>query len=117
MICALAMSYGNPSIKKALEKLREQNCKKLLILPMYPQYSATTVASVFDEVSAQLRKWRWIPELRFINQSHDEEMLYCRLLLHVFPFSARKNRQELINLAEHLFCLIPWNSLKVSIRC
>ena len=68
MICALAMSYGNPSIKKALEKLREQNCKKLLILPMYPQYSATTVASVFDEVSAQLRKWRWIPELRFINQ-------------------------------------------------
>ena len=56
MVCALAMSYGNPSIKKALEKLREQNCKKLLVLPMYPQYSATTVASVFDEVCRQVKK-------------------------------------------------------------
>ena len=85
MICALAMSYGNPSIKKALEKLREQNCKKLLILPMYPQYSATTVASVFDEVSAQLRKWRWIPELRFINQYHDEEIYIEAIAASLFP--------------------------------
>ena len=55
---------------------------------MYPQYSATTVASVFDEVSAQLRKWRWIPELRFINQYHDEEIYIEAIAASLFP--ARK---------------------------
>jgi len=41
-------------------------------LPLYPQYSATTTASIFDEVTRQLRGWRWLPELRFINHYHDE---------------------------------------------
>ena len=88
MICALAMSYGNPSIKETLEKLREQNCKKLLVLPMYPQYSSATVASVFDEISTQLKKWRWIPELRFVNQYHDEAV-YIQAIAASF-FSAPK---------------------------
>lgn len=68
----LAMRYGTPSIASALEKLREKNCKRILILPFYPQYSATTTASVFDEVTKVLRGWRWVPELRFINQYHDD---------------------------------------------
>lgn len=73
MVCSLAMSYGEPSIAKGLDYLRSQNCNQLLVLPMYPQYSATTVAEVFDLVTNQLQKWRWIPELRFINQYHDEK--------------------------------------------
>ena len=90
---ALAMSYGNPSIKEALEKLKEQNCKKLLVLPMYPQYSAATVASVFDEVCTQLKKWRWIPELRFINQYHDEK-IYIDAIAASF-FSAQKIEKKI----------------------
>ena len=51
---------------------------------MYPQYSATTVASVFDEVCRQLRKWRWIPELRFINQYHDEAVYIQAIAASIF---------------------------------
>ncbi len=96
MICALAMSYGKPSICDALENLREQNCKKLLVLPMYPQYSATTVASVFDEVCTQLKKWRWIPELRFVNQYHDEEAYIRALAASLLPFKKIAKNQKIV---------------------
>ena len=69
---ALGMRYGNPSIRSALEQLRDAGVRRLLVLPMYPQYSATTTASIFDAVSSELRGWRWLPELRFINHFHDE---------------------------------------------
>ncbi len=68
----LAMRYGNPSIADALTELRRANVRRLIILPMYPQYSGSTVGSVFDEVARQLSKLRWLPECRFINQYFDE---------------------------------------------
>ncbi len=68
---ALAMRYGNPSIVSGLEALHSANAHRVLVLPLYPQYSATTTASVFDAVTEELRRWRWIPELRFVNQYHD----------------------------------------------
>ena len=45
----------------------------MLVLPLYPQYCAATTASTFDAVTNVLQKWRWIPELRFINQYYEEE--------------------------------------------
>jgi ferrochelatase len=71
VVTALAMTYGNPSIAAGLEELRQQNVQRLLVLPLYPQYSATTTAAVFDAVTSILQGWRWIPETRFINQYHD----------------------------------------------
>ena len=68
----LAMRYGNPSVESALTKLRQANVRRLVVLPLYPQYSGSTVASVFDEVTSQLKKIRWIPEMRFVNQYFDE---------------------------------------------
>lgn len=69
---ALGMRYGNPSIKLALEELRDKGARQVLVLPLYPQYSATTTASIFDAVTAELRGWRWLPELRFVNHYHDD---------------------------------------------
>ena len=69
---ALGMRYGSPSVADALSELRAARVRKLLVLPLYPQYSATTTASTFDAVTRELARWRWIPELRFINQYHDE---------------------------------------------
>jgi len=69
---ALGMRYGNPSIASALAQLRRQNIQRLLVLPLYPQYSATTTASIFDAVTNELQRWRWIPEIRFIHRYHDE---------------------------------------------
>jgi ferrochelatase len=68
---ALAMRYGNPSIESALTQFREAGVRRMLVLPLYPQYSGSTVASVFDEVTRQMSKIRWIPETRFINQYYD----------------------------------------------
>jgi ferrochelatase len=67
----LAMRYGNPSIAAGLEALRQANAQRLLVVPLYPQYSATTTASIFDAVTRQLQGWRWIPEVRFINRYSD----------------------------------------------
>jgi len=69
---AFGMRYGNPSIAAALAALRDANARRILVLPLYPQYSATTTASGFDAVTAALSTWRRLPELRFINQYHDE---------------------------------------------
>ncbi|MES9993902.1 MAG: ferrochelatase [Candidatus Thiodiazotropha sp.] len=76
---ALGMRYGNPSIASALHELRQKNIQRLLVLPLYPQYSATTTASIFDAVSGELQRWRWIPELRFIQRYHDRND-YIRVL-------------------------------------
>lgn len=68
----LAMRYGQPSIAAGLRRLRDAGARRILVFPLYPQYSATTTGSTFDAVSSELQRWRWIPELRFINQYHDE---------------------------------------------
>ena len=69
----LGMTYGEPSIPAAIDRLREAGAQRLLVLPLYPQYSGTTTASVFDAVTAKLGAMRWVPELRFINQYHDDD--------------------------------------------
>lgn len=69
---ALGMRYGKPSIAAALESLRAANARRILVLPLYPQYSATTTASTLDAVGAVLRRWREIPDLRFVSRYHDQ---------------------------------------------
>lgn len=68
---ALGMSYGNPSLKSALDELHSAGARRIVVLPLYPQYSSTTTASVFDAVTELLSNRRWLPELRFINHYHD----------------------------------------------
>ncbi len=67
----LAMRYGKPDIKSALSTLQEKGCRRILVLPLYPQYSSTTTATTFDAVNKVLKNWRWIPEMRFVGQYHD----------------------------------------------
>jgi len=68
----LGMTYGEPSIDSAIDKLLASGARRIVTLPLYPQYSGTTTASVFDVVVRKLGKYRWIPESRFINNYHDE---------------------------------------------
>ncbi|MDX8393933.1 MAG: ferrochelatase [Mariprofundales bacterium] len=67
----IGMRYGNPSIATALQSLRAQKCTRILIMPLYPQYSASTTASTMDAVMNELKLWRWQPELRTINSYYD----------------------------------------------
>ena len=68
---ATGMRYGNPSIAKGLEELREKNCNKIIVLPMYPHYCAATTGSTFDAVTKIMQNWRWVPSFRFISTYHD----------------------------------------------
>ena len=68
---AVGMRYGNPRTDKGLEVLREKNCNKIIVLPMYPHYCAATTGSTFDAVTNTMQKWRWVPSLRFISTYHD----------------------------------------------
>jgi ferrochelatase len=67
----LGMSYGEPSIDAALSRLYEKGSRRIVCLPLYPQYSGTTTASVFEAVTSALSRRRWVPEFRFINHYHD----------------------------------------------
>jgi ferrochelatase len=69
---ALAMTYGEPAVKQVIAELFEQGVTRLLVLPMYPQYSGTTTGAVFDAVARVLQRWRAVPDLRFIRDYHDD---------------------------------------------
>ena len=78
----LAMRYGNPSIASQLNELKARGCTRILVVPLYPQYSGTTTASVIDAVGAWARGVRHVPELRFVNRFHDDPG-YIRALTRV----------------------------------
>jgi protoporphyrin/coproporphyrin ferrochelatase len=101
VIADLAMTYGRPSIESGLEALRSAGARRLLILPLYPQYSATTTAAVFDEVTRVLQGWRWLPDLRMINQYHDHPK-YIEALANSIKKQWRENeRSDLLLFSFH----------------
>jgi ferrochelatase len=65
------MSYGSPPIEAALREMFRQGVTRIVVLPLYPQYSSSTTGSAFDEVTRVLSRQRWVPELRFINHYYD----------------------------------------------
>lgn len=70
----LAMRYGNPSIKSVLDEFQQEAIRKIIVLPLYPQYAGPTTGSTFDALADALKKWRWVPELHFINQYCDQPL-------------------------------------------
>lgn len=69
---AIGMRYGNPSIRSGLRELSEKGCRRILVLPLYPQYAGATVGSTFDAVAAELSGWRWVPEVRSVHGYYDD---------------------------------------------
>ena len=68
----LGMMYGGePSVPNALKRLRESGAQRILIVPLFPQYCGASTGAAYDQVSAELRRWRWLPELRFVAEYHD----------------------------------------------
>jgi ferrochelatase len=65
-----AMRYGKPTVGEKLEAFKKQGVEEIVVLPLYPQYSSTTTASIFDVVAEQFVGWRHMPSLRFISDYH-----------------------------------------------
>lgn len=101
IVTALAMRYGSPSIASALEYLRAANVQRLLVFPLYPQYSAATTGSTFDAVADVLKRWRWVPELRFINHYHDDTAYIAALAGSVRAHQDRHGRPQMLLMSFH----------------
>ncbi len=80
IIVDFAMRYGNPSIKYKLNKLKENGCENIIILPLYPQYAAATTATVCDEVYRSLMQMRWQPSLQIISH-YESDPFYIDSLI------------------------------------
>lgn len=79
----LGMTYGEPSLLEGVRKLQQQGVEQIVVLPLYPQYSATTTAAVFDGLAKALRQLPVVPELHFIRDYHDHP-LYIQALAKSF---------------------------------
>jgi ferrochelatase len=66
----LGMLYSSPSVATGLDALRARGAQQILVLPLFPQYSGTTTAAAYDQVGKALRHWRFLPELRYVNDYH-----------------------------------------------
>ena len=101
LVVGLAMRYGNPSIESQLIKMRDQGVRKILIFPMYPQYCAATTASTFDKVTQVLNKWRWIPEVRFINDYYHDQLYIKALANSIVAFREKHGKPDLTLFSYH----------------
>ena len=97
----LAMRYGNPSIKKVLDNYRENNINKLVIIPMFPQYSAATTASIFDKLSCEIKTWRNIPDIRFLSTYHDEASYISACALRIKHFWEKEKKSKKLIFSFH----------------
>ncbi|MDP2620909.1 MAG: ferrochelatase [Hyphomicrobiales bacterium] len=67
-----AMRYGNPSMTSVLARLKQEGCERILVFPLYPQYSAATTATVNDKAFEALARMRWQPSLRTVPPYYDD---------------------------------------------
>jgi len=68
----LAMRYGDPSIKDGFQELADNSLRRVVVLPMYPQYSSATTGSTFDGVALAMKEIRGMPDMKFVHHYHDE---------------------------------------------
>jgi len=76
-----AMRYGRPTVEEKLRALRERGCERVLVIPLYPQYAASTTASAYDAVGTALSRMRNVPALRMVKHFHDHPG-YIQALAH-----------------------------------
>ncbi len=98
---ALGMRYGEPAIRDALRELAAHGCSRILVLPLYPQYSSPTTGSTFDAVAAELAGWRRVPELRTVSSYHDDPAYVAALAASIREAWAAAGAPERLMLSFH----------------
>lgn len=96
-----AMRYGNPSIPQALDSLEARGVRKLLVLPLYPQYSASTSASTFDAIANDYTRRRWLPDLRFVSHYPDFPPYIEAMATHIETHWQTHGRNQKLILSYH----------------
>ena len=96
-----AMRYGNPSIASVLQKLKAQNCQRILIVPMYPQYAASSTATVFDAVFSAVQGMRNAPAIRTLKHFHDDAGYIKALANNINAYWMKHGRPEKLLMSFH----------------
>ena len=97
----VGMRYGNPSIASALAKLKAERCDRILLLPMYPQYAASTTATACDAVFKTLAEDRYMPALRTITTWHDDPAYIKALAAGINAFWKTHGRPDKLLMSFH----------------
>lgn len=97
----LGMRYGNPSIPQALRELQAAGVRKLIVLPLYPQYAAATTGSSFDAITRELQQWRFVPELHFVNNYCDNPLYIAALANSIREDFATHGKPQKLLLSYH----------------
>ena len=97
----LGMRYGNPSITQALREFQQLGVRKIVVLPLYPQYAAASTGATFDAVAKELSTWRWVPELHFINNYCDNEHYIAALANSIREHIAAHGKPEKLIFSYH----------------
>jgi len=100
-VVALGMCYGNPSMASALSELEAEGCNSILVLPLYPQYAASSTGSVFDAVSKELSSWRNVPDFRFISSYNKEELYIQALANSVKEYQTKHGKPDFLLMSYH----------------
>jgi ferrochelatase len=95
------MRYGRPELVKALAELSAAKVEKIIVLPLYPQYSATTTATTLDAIARQLMTWRDIPSLSFVRSYYDLPEYIEGLAAHIRQFWQEHGMADKLLLSFH----------------
>ncbi|HTM64615.1 MAG TPA: ferrochelatase [Gammaproteobacteria bacterium] len=95
------MNYGRPSIPEALTKLRSKNIDKLIVIPLFPQYSNSTTASSYDRLQQDLKTWPSLPSLNFIREYSSNHLYISALAESVREFWRKHGTSEHLLISFH----------------
>ncbi len=101
VVVDFAMRYGNPAISSVVDGMLDAGVRRLIVLPLYPQYSGSTTASTFDALAKDFTQRRWLPHLHFIGNYHDEPAYISALAESVRAHWEEHGRADLLLLSYH----------------
>lgn len=101
IVADYAMRYGSPSIADKIRQMKQHNCNRLLIVPLYPQYSASTTATVTDAVTKCLAEMRNQPALRTVRSFHDHPGYIAALAQSVKDYRMKNGRPDILVMSFH----------------
>jgi len=96
-----AMSIGNPSISEVLSRMKQHGCERILVLPLYPQYAASSTAAAFDAVFSQLKKMRNVPAIRTVKHYHDHPGYINALAQNVRDYWIKTGKPDKLVISFH----------------
>lgn len=96
-----AMRYGSPAMADVLESMLARGVGRLLVLPLYPQYSGSTSASVFDALAADFTRRRWLPDLRFVAQYYNYQPFIQAAAAHIRQYWDEHGRADRLLFSYH----------------